>query len=485
MKMKYSKLRVTTTSSVSTVLKSIMVLLVLMFYSVCVKSQIPEDLKRILTSTLSNAQNQYNFKGLSVAVSYPRQGTWTAAVGESASGKELQVNELIGIGSSTKTFISAAILLLEEDGLLSIEDTIGKWIQGYQYITGDITIKQLLNHTSGLYPYTTNTSFWNKINEDVSKNWTDEELLRTFLKPQVFAPGKGLEYNNTGYIVAGMIIKEVTGKPWHKVVRERIIDPLKLENTFIPPYEQVDGEIANFWTILYGNKLKSMGNYGEDDLLPSSINTVASAAGSIISTAEDNALFYKYLLAGVIIKKSTLREKMMDFINAGNSGFGLGIFKYQSPAGDDLFAHEGVWLGQVCSNLSDTANGISISVLSNQDSLSVPALDDVAFALYMRTLNYYRQHASIEESNINQMEFSTYPNPIHSDDLQIQIKPHKSNIDIIEIQDAKGTIIESIPGNNIISSKVQLNTLHWEPGVYYIKIRTRENVSTFSKVLKL
>lgn len=446
--------------------------------------QIPENLKGILSESLDQLQERYDFRGISVAVSYPRQGTWTSARGVSAPGSDLQTNELIGIGSSTKTFVSTTVLLLEEDGLLSLEDTIGTWIQGYDHISGDITIEQLLNHTSGLFSYTDHENFWVEMSKDFNKMWTDEELLRTLMKPRRFAPGLDFEYSNTGYILAGMIIKEVTGKPWYEVVRERIIDPIKLENTFIPPYEEVDKEIADFWTFVSGsNSLSSIGDYGSDDLIPSSVNTMASAAGAILSTPADNALFYKYLLSGKIIKRSTLRNKMMDFIPVGRTNYGLGMFKDRSPAGDDLFSHGGTWIGQVCSNYSDTTHGISVSVLSNQDSLQNSATEMVAITLYMKTLQYYKQHANVVEAPQPERNHKLYPNPIREQYVNIELS-NNHNLEVIDIVNTKGQIVESIKGQELYSNKIRLNTMNWSPDLYIVRYTANSGLITYSKIIK-
>ncbi|PCJ64314.1 MAG: hypothetical protein COA58_13245 [Bacteroidetes bacterium] len=465
-------------------LKLVAVFVFLVTSGLRANAQIPSALQTKLQQSLEELATNYNVKGLSVAVSYPKQGIWKSAVGVSSANTALEEDMLIGIGSNTKTFVSTLILLLKEDGLVSLDDTIGTWIQGYSNIDGGITIKQLLNHTSGLFSYTGHNDFYIEMNKDLSKMWTFDELLNTFVNQPEFSPGEKWSYCNTNYAVAGLIIEKVTGKPWYTVLRNRILDPHNLDHTFIAPFEDVTDTYAHFWTYIYsGEYISDMGNYGDNDLVPSQVNSMATSAGCIVSTAEDNAKFWKLLLAGNIIKKSTLTNDMFGFVSAGSGkSYGLGLFKSRFM-GNDIFSHGGTWLGQICSNFSDTTNGISISVLSNQDSLGNDFTDLVARTLYMHTLNHYREFAGVKTSKNRITTTRIYPNPIQHK-MIIDVSSSTMQLAEIDIVNAYGQTIYSLSISDLIGGSVSINTRDWKPGSYTALLTDIDGKRSYAKIVK-
>jgi D-alanyl-D-alanine carboxypeptidase len=150
------------------------------------------------------------------------------------------------IASNTKTFIAVLMLKLQEMNVLSLDDSLYKWIPNYQYVDSTITIRQLLNHTSGVFNYTTYPGFSNAMS-DTGRFWTPEEILTTFMNQQYFNPGAGFQYSNTNYILAGMIIKAATGNSVSYNLRQLILNPLNLNNTYLPVEESIPDTIAHGW----------------------------------------------------------------------------------------------------------------------------------------------------------------------------------------------------------------------------------------------
>ncbi|UCH97637.1 MAG: beta-lactamase family protein [Candidatus Aminicenantes bacterium] len=142
-------------------------------------------------------------------------------------------NTVHAIASMTKAFTSMSIMMLEERGLLSINDTVDMYIP--ELPVGDqITLHHLLNHTSGLFEYTYNPDVW--VNMD--KFHTPEEVLEYFInEPLQFEPGTSWEYCNSAYVALGIIIERVSGMSYRDFIKTNILDPLKMTHTSYDPYD--------------------------------------------------------------------------------------------------------------------------------------------------------------------------------------------------------------------------------------------------------
>jgi D-alanyl-D-alanine carboxypeptidase len=179
------------------------------------------------------------------------------------------------IGSATKTYVASLVLLLAEDGVLSLSDPVSTWIPDVP--GGDaVRVQHLLNHTSGIFNYTSDATF---VAEQLSRRaYTPRELVDiAFARPLSFAPGADdrWEYSNTNYVLLGMIVERVTGRAIAEVLRERILEPIGARSTFFAGGEPVVGEIA------YGESF--LGTNGADFLHPSA----SWAAGNMVASIGD------------------------------------------------------------------------------------------------------------------------------------------------------------------------------------------------------
>lgn len=197
------------------------------------------------------------------------------------ASKDVPETALHLVGSNTKTYIASLILLLVDDGKLSLSDSVTKWIPDVP--GGDaVEIDHLLHHTSGIYDYTSDLSF--QADAARHRKFTPRELLDIgFSRPPSFAPGEAGKwaYSNTNYVILGLIIESVTGKNVAQVLRERILTPIGAKATFFNGYEPLIGEIA------YGRSF--LGTNGADFLDPSaewSAGNVVAAIGDVVDWAE-------------------------------------------------------------------------------------------------------------------------------------------------------------------------------------------------------
>jgi D-alanyl-D-alanine carboxypeptidase len=201
-----------------------------------------------LTKVFDSVCNALQIKGASAAILVPYKGTWKAAYGLSHAGVPIRTDMAMTIGSNTKTYIGALVLKLQEMNKLSINDTIGKWIQNKPYVNGQVTIKQLLNHSSGFGDFSFNPAFIDAIRNNLTRIWDPEEAYPFFEPPYFVPPGSGYGYSDQNYVLAGMIIKAVTGQPVEKALRQLILAPQNLAQTVYYPFENTTLTIPHSWS---------------------------------------------------------------------------------------------------------------------------------------------------------------------------------------------------------------------------------------------
>src|SRR5262249_41957723 len=155
----------------------------------------------------------FGFQGCSAAVDLPGQPTWLGTSGSSYAGVPITSDLLFAIGSNTKTFTAALVLQLVDRGLLSLDAPLSSLLPQHTNVNPRITVRQLLDHTSGLFDYMNDDAaqVFAAITADRSRIWTPEEILSTFFGPPHFAPGASWRYSNTNFLIAGMIDEAVIG----------------------------------------------------------------------------------------------------------------------------------------------------------------------------------------------------------------------------------------------------------------------------------
>ncbi|MBZ9624196.1 beta-lactamase family protein [Clostridium sp. FP2] len=267
------------------------------------------------------------------------------------------------IGSITKQFTALAILQLQEQGKIKVEDTINKYIPDYPQ--GDkITIHQLLTHTSGIFNYTQILDFKIKCR----LHYSPEELVATFKdKSSNFEPGKKFLYNNSGYILLGHIIEKISGKSYEDYINENIFKKAGLSNSGYDHSEKVMPNRA----MGYGVASSAIVNC---DFIDTSF---PYAAGSLYSTVEDLYKWDKILLNTKIISKNSWDKMIHSYVNVGdmgtNTSYGYGLFVGDTQIGDikkNTISHGGNVNGFAAYNCMYTSDDVQIIILSNLEFAS-------------------------------------------------------------------------------------------------------------------
>lgn len=235
-----------------------------------------------------------------------------------------------GTASAAKVFVATAILGLIEKKLISFDSTIGEILKfNLEQIDSGITIKQLLNHTSGIPDY-----FDESVMEDYEELWinipnyrirTSSDLIPLFIdKPMMYPKGERFQYNNTGYVVLGLIIEEITGKPFDVYLQETIFRPCGMADTGYYELDRLPAKCA-FSYIYDGERNEYRTNIF-------SIDAKGSGAGGAFTTAPDVEKFWAALVSGKLISGELLKQMFTPQVAEGCYGYGVWLLNGKIPS---------------------------------------------------------------------------------------------------------------------------------------------------------
>ena len=314
----------------------------------------------------------------------------TGGVADVQTREPVPENGHYRIASTTKTFVATVVLQLVGEDRLSLDDTVEEHLPGVVSGGGHdgsaITIRDLLQHTSGIYDYN-NDEAWNPFNaleifeERRFYHYQPAELVAVAMRhPPIFEPGTARSYSNTNYVLAGMIIEAVTGNPWAEEVRDRIIEPLGLAQTTIANGpEMPDPHARGYYQFPDGGPLVDV------TLLDPS---AGDAGGAIISTPEDVTRFFSALLGGELLAPELLAE-MQDSVPEGDGRYGLGLGWSPLSCGGGYWRHGGAVPGYLSYEgfNEDGSRGVVLSVSSwRADPIAGFAQDEASFELIDKVL---------------------------------------------------------------------------------------------------
>jgi D-alanyl-D-alanine carboxypeptidase len=329
-------------------------------------AQMDSALDHALQEIIDEARKEFNTVGLAVGIHIPGHGIWTGSSGFSEIGNEIPMrsDHLFRVASITKTFVATTVFLLVEDGVLDLGDSVEQWLPGLVANGENITIRQLLNHTSGVHDFLVENSYWESVTAEPNKVWGRDEVVNfsTANGPD-FDPGEGWNYTNTGYILLGMIVEKASGNTLTEQIRIRLLEPLKLNNTFFAGGESVSGELVHGYSSSNGQLVDVKSS------LNTAFETSVWAAGGMISTAEDIARWADALYSGKVLKRTSL-EQMLTFVVPSfgfGVGYGFGVSQQETSMGLAI-GHPGGIPGFSSSMFYVVEQQISIVVLANQES---------------------------------------------------------------------------------------------------------------------
>jgi D-alanyl-D-alanine carboxypeptidase len=276
-------------------------------------------------------------------------------------GVPLQPDTIFRLGSITKQFTAAAVMLLVEDGSIVLTDPIEKYLPGYPAQGHVITVEHLLTHTSGIQSYTAIPGWFpTRIRADLSLN----ELIDGFKKePMQFAPGEKYAYNNSAYVILGAVIEKASGETYERFLTKRIFEPLAMTNTFFGSNEPLI-------------KRRAQGYSEENGVVRNAAflsMTQPHAAGSLVSTVDDLVKWDAAMVAGTVLKRESIARMATPYTlkDGSKTGYGYGL-EIRTLKGREAIEHGGGINGFSTYGLSVPAAGVYVAVLANSDAPKAP-----------------------------------------------------------------------------------------------------------------
>uniref|UniRef100_A0AAU3I177 Beta-lactamase family protein n=1 Tax=Streptomyces sp. NBC_01393 TaxID=2903851 RepID=A0AAU3I177_9ACTN len=274
-----------------------------------------------LDKAIADVRRQAGIPGVVVGLWMPGKGNYVRATGvaNKATREPMSADSYVRIGSETKTFTVTALLELVDRHQVRLDDPISRYIPGVPN-GRRITLRQLAEMRSGLFPYTSDADFDHDLLSDPQRTFTPRELLAYgFKHPNTFAPGAQFEYSNTNLILLGLVVEKVTGHKLRDVIERRVLRPAHLRHTLFPkgnefpkPHPQgytdqtLSGEVANStnWNPSWG-----------------------WAAGAMISNLQDLRHWAKVVATGTLLSPATQAQRLRTLPTGfPGTSYGLGIF---------------------------------------------------------------------------------------------------------------------------------------------------------------
>ena len=286
--------------------------------------ELRQELERILDEVMS----ENGIPGAVMGVWVPGEGSWVEAKGlaDVEAEEAMDIADKVRIGSLTKTFLATVILQLVDEGGMGLDDPLQDFapeVPGSE----EITVRMLLNHTSGIFDYTSDEEFQEAVDTEPQRKWQPQELVDFAISHDpYFAPGQGWQYSNTNYILLGMIVEEVTGNQVGDEMRTRIYERLGLSNTSFPEGPEMSGQHSRGYMYLDDQNDLT-------DITTTFDPSLAWAAGGMISNLEDLEVWAETLAMGDLLSSAT-QEERLTFVDAQQgTQYGLGITGYKGFLG--------------------------------------------------------------------------------------------------------------------------------------------------------
>lgn len=405
-----------------------------------------------LQNKIDSIRTAGNLKGISACIIYPGVGTWKGVTGISHTGFPITSDMEFGIGSNTKLFTGVLLLKLVENNIINLDDSIYQYVPNFNNVNPNITIRQLLNHTSGLADVNNVIGYSDSILTNPNRIFTPTEVM-TWVGPPLFTAGTSWNYCNTNYILAGMVAESATGQSFGQLLRDSILSPLQLDSTFLGVYDSVLYTIAHPW----------QGGVDKFSTPRKALNSVAWSAGAMYSTSGEMVQWYNALMNGQVLNQNSFNE-LTTFVGSGN--YGIGLYN-TNMLGRTVWQHGGtIWGGYNSSMVYDTATGIIICVLINQ----IPAQ---AFQVSIQLLStLINNPVGLNESTITEKLITVYPNPTNG---IVNIKIPNQTIQNIKVYNLQGQITKE-------TTECQLDLSNYLKGMYFIQAQTNQGFYSYKLI---
>lgn len=313
--------------------------------------------------------------GISVAIETPEHGWWVGSAGMARIEDETALNpcHTFNIESMSKPYIAVLILRLYEVLELQIEDPIREYLP--EDIVENIanadqaTIRQLLNHTSGIVDLDAATMYVDIFNEPLYPATLEQQFERyVYGKPAGFTPGEGYRYSNTGYALLGMIVEAASGMSLGDYFEQEISAPLGLTNTYYRSsanYPDIEN-LANAYAEIHPGQLTNVTDIEKNDMI------LSMGQGGVITNPYENAIFLKELMKGTLLEPATLELMLTEEIEVSDDytrGLGIGHYIGESRTYGEGYGHSGGYVGYRSEMIYFPDTEVTFSLATNSGSV--------------------------------------------------------------------------------------------------------------------
>ncbi len=417
--------------------------------------------------------------GLSVTIRSDDK-VWSRALGISSLQDSLSSASIFAMGSITKTFISAEILKLMEEDKLALSDPLHHYLPSFDHIDSTVTIKELLNHTSGIHDYSMHPDYWEIIGMESNQFYTysPEEVIEQFVLVKEFDRGTKQEYSNTNYILLGMIITEIAGRPFYEEIFETFNISQNYPSISYPPFNSSISDMANLW-LDFGKGLENTAELGIglDGLFSS-----AGAAGAFVGTTSDMAQWGYDLYSGKLLSESSM-DSLFDFHPfLFENGYGLGVSNIPTSCGVNAVGHNGAIFYSADLAYSEELD-LCVALMSNDGDglLEIGGLVTITEEIICA---YKSSLTTSSNDRIENDVVEIYPNPV-SDIISIYLPQDFGQSVQVEIYDRIGALVFAEKFSNDNQQTLQIDSFENQAkGFYFIKVFDKENTYT-EKIIKL
>jgi D-alanyl-D-alanine carboxypeptidase len=330
-----------------------------------------------LSSIVEKGMTAAHIPGMAVGIWIPGRGTYVRQFGTDniTTGSPFRVDDHIRIASITKTFTATAILQLVDQGRLKLSDHLSSFVKGIRY-GDDITIKEMLNMTSGIYDFTNDAAFLARYEANPNTPGSDQTTLEILRRHDPsFIPGTAVEYSDSNYVLLGMIVQQLTHQTLTQYMQTHIFDRLGMSRTSYPTTPAMPSPFAHGYFQLTDSSLLR-------DVTFSNPN-IAGGAGAIISTLGDLKLWAEALATGALLSPATQAERLQTVLLAPGKiplRYGLGILNINGFLG-----HNGAIAGYGSAMFYLPSAHATFVVEGNNNNLSstIPTSIFVELAYYL------------------------------------------------------------------------------------------------------
>ena len=461
-------------------MKKIILLLSVTVIILKLNAQAPVDngIANILQQKLDNCVNTYNIPGISATILLPGNKYWSGASGVSDiyTLDPMDTSLLFYQASVTKTFVAAIVFQLIEENKLSLDHNIGMYLSTIRTIPPSTKIRYLLNQRSGIYNFIggnpSATSTWFSHPDSI---WTSKRAIETYNHNPNFTQGTAFEYSNTNYILLGMIVEKITGNTFAEELKNRILIPFGLNQTFLPHIDSIAGPLVQGWTSFTQNNIFDT---NASQILNNCFASMSFTAGALVSYPKDVAKFYRLLFSGQIIHDTTLQVmKTCANVNfAGSNGYGYGLMRYNF-GGKTYFGHVGDLSGFTQLTIHQESDSITLSISINRNHAARIQIASAMLKALQEALEL-----GMDESNNSDNFYSLYPNPTKGI-VKIDFIDSQSTNYQLEVYDQLGKQIYNEGLNNFTHNHYCIDLSSFPNNIYFVKLSSDTHCSIKKVIL--